>query len=245
MDQEVLSKIRAINSEFYQTFAGSFADTRQRLQPGVLRLLPAILRSSRVLELGCGHGAIAGKLLEQGFEGRYLGLDLSPRMLELAQAATQDAGNFEFLQIELGPSALGWHFAKHKSPEFQPPYDHIAIFATLHHIPGNSQRAELAQQLSPLLDEGGAITLSVWNFLDSARLQARLVPWDVVGLNAKVVEPGDYLIDWRRDGRGLRYVHHFSESELSSLARKVGFDVSETFYSDGETGRLGLYQTWR
>jgi hypothetical protein len=52
-------------------------------------------------------------------------------------------------------------------------------------------------------------------------------------------------MDWRRDGEGIRYVHHFSEPELSALAEQAGFQVEETFYSDGETGTLGLYQIWR
>jgi len=33
-------------------------------------------------------------------------------------------------------------------------------------------------------------------------------------------------------------------SELASLAKAAGFQVRETFFSDGEQGRLGLYQYW-
>jgi hypothetical protein len=43
----------------------------------------------------------------------------------------------------------------------------------------------------------------------------------------------------------LRYAHHFSAEELGQLAAKTGFSVEESFLSDGENGRLGLYQTWR
>jgi hypothetical protein len=32
-----------------------------------------------------------------------------------------------------------------------------------------------------------------------------------VGLSANDVDPGDYLLDWRSGGEGLRYIHHFSE----------------------------------
>ena len=52
------------------------------------------------------------------------------------------------------------------------------------------------------------------------------------------------LLDWKRDGMGLRYVHHFSPDELSVLASLAGFHVSESFLSDGESGNLGLYQVW-
>ena len=59
------------------------------------------------------------------------------------------------------------------------------------------------------------------------------------------VDSGDYLLDWRRGGKGYRYVHHFSEDELSRLAKLSGFHVVESFYSDGATGNLGLYQIWK
>ncbi len=43
----------------------------------------------------------------------------------------------------------------------------------------------------------------------------------------------------------LRYVHHFDESELAELAKASGFEIIETFYSDGENKRLSLYQIWK
>lgn len=49
---------------------------------------------------------------------------------------------------------------------------------------------------------------------------------------------------WRRGGDGLRHVHHFNEAELGELASASGFRAAETFYSDGEGGRLRLYQIW-
>ena len=58
------------------------------------------------------------------------------------------------------------------------------------------------------------------------------------------MDPGDYLLDWRSGGQGLRYVHHFSREELGALAAAYGFEVVETFESDGEGGRLGLYGVW-
>jgi hypothetical protein len=39
-------------------------------------------------------------------------------------------------------------------------------------------------------------------------------------------------------------VHQFDENELGDLAVVAGFSVVETTYSDGEGGRLGLYQVW-
>jgi len=44
---------------------------------------------------------------------------------------------------------------------------------------------------------------------------------------------------------GLRYVHLFSRSELTELAAQAGFSIENEFESDGDGGRLGLYQAWR
>jgi tRNA (uracil-5-)-methyltransferase TRM9 len=66
----------------------------------------------------------------------------------------------------------------------------------------------------------------------------------VIGLNAAQVDEGDYLLDWRRGGYGLRYIHHTSANDLVSLAAETGFRVVNSFYSDGAEGDLGLYQIW-
>jgi hypothetical protein len=58
------------------------------------------------------------------------------------------------------------------------------------------------------------------------------------------VDVGDYLLDWRQGGYGLRYVHYFDEVELVELAQLSGYRILESFYSDGKGGRLSLYQTW-
>ena len=83
--------------------------------------------------------------------------------------------------------------------------------------------------------------ISVWQFLQSPRLRRKIVLWEQVGLKQTATDPGDYLLDWRRGGHGLRYVHHFSLDNLNALCVRAGFHVDESFRSDGETGELGLY----
>jgi tRNA (uracil-5-)-methyltransferase TRM9 len=95
-----------------------------------------------------------------------------------------------------------------------------------------------AGQTSPLFIH------SEWQFLNSERLRSRMVAWETVGLSTQDVEQGDYLLDWKHGGLGYRYVHHFSVDELERLANQSGFKVLKTYFSDGENGRLGLYQSW-
>ena len=120
----------------------------------------------------------------------------------------------------------------------------ILAFAALHHIPGSAAQMQMLRTIRDLLKPGGSFIHSNWQFLNSERLRKRIHPWHEIGLRDADVDPGDYLLDWRRGGFGLRYVHHFSEEALGAMAGECGFRVVETFYSDGETGDMGLYQVW-
>jgi SAM-dependent methyltransferase len=59
------------------------------LYPEVLRLLGSV-KGRRVLEVGCGTGAFARRLAARGAE--VLGLDASPRTVELARRDAKEAG---------------------------------------------------------------------------------------------------------------------------------------------------------
>lgn len=226
-----------LNRQFYQTFALQFAQTRQRLQPGVRRLLPDLLQANAILDLGCGNGELARQLASQGYSGTYLGIDFSPLLLQEAALGAADKQRFSFLQADLADS--GWAGALHSSM-----FDCIVAFSVLHHLPGKSLRLACLRQVRQRLSPSGCFMLSNWQFLNSPRLRNRLQPWERVGLGAADLEEGDYLMDWRRGGVGLRYVHHFRLEELQELAAAASFFIEETFLSDGEGGRLGLYQIW-
>jgi len=114
----------------------------------------------------------------------------------------------------------------------------------LHHLPGASLRSQVLRQARRLTLPSGELIHSEWTFLNSSRLRGRIQPWEVAGLSAADVDPGDYLLDWRGGGYGLRYVHHFSGPELDELAVHSGYRVRTSFLSDGEGGKLSLYQAW-
>jgi tRNA (uracil-5-)-methyltransferase TRM9 len=231
-----LSRLLELNRQFYQTFAAQFSATRQRLQPGVTRTLEQIDISADVLDLGCGNGELARQLARRGSSGTYTGLDFSPALLEHASAG--QPSNFRFLQVDL--SRPDWDASLQAGQ-----YDAILAFAVLHHIPGKDLRLQLLNNVRSLLLDGGRFIHSEWQFLNSPRLKARIQPWEAIGLSESDVDPGDYLLDWRQGGVGLRYVHHFSEAELMELAEATGFRITESFFSDGENSHLGLYQIWR
>lgn len=235
MNPNTISRLLDLNRQFYQTFALPFSATRHRLQPGVLRIIDRISPTANLLDLGCGNGELARELARCGHAGTYTGLDFSPTLLE--QASEDQLADFHFLLADL--SSTDWD-----SPLLGQQYNCALAFAVLHHLPGADLRLQILNKVHKLLPQGGQFIHSEWQFLNSPRLKERIQPWESVGLAEGDIDPGDYLLDWRQGGHGLRYVHHFSEPELEQLAVSTGFTILESFLSDGENGRLGLYQVW-
>jgi tRNA (uracil-5-)-methyltransferase TRM9 len=157
------------------------------------------------------------------------------------QATRQSAVHQELASLGLDmPSSDGYSTIARNDR-----FDIVFCFAVLHHIPSYELRLNIIRNVHELLAEGGRFIHSNWQFLNSERLKARIQTWDAIGLAAQDLDPGDYLLDWKRGGSGRRYVHYFNESELAELANAAGFEITETFYSDGENRRSGLYQVWR
>jgi SAM-dependent methyltransferase len=248
MQAAAAQRLIALNKEFYQTHAANFSATRGRLQPGVLRALAALPPAAQVLDLGCGNGGLAAEFARRGLQGEYVGVDFSQELLAVAEERAGEVKakglRLSFIQADL----TSGNWAKGASLS-NLDFDFIFAFAIMHHIPSRELRLAFLQQASELLAPSGRFVHSNWQFTRSPKLAARIQPWSAAGLEAAAVDPGDHLLDWRAGGQvgqehALRYVHEFSEAELGELAAAAGFDVQETFYSDGKPGDLSLYSTW-
>src|SRR5574340_457735 len=95
------TQLLEINRRFYLEHGEDFADTRQRIQPGVRRLLQLLHADDAILDLGCGSGALARSLSQNGHSGQYLGLDFSPAALERARGGSYQFPS-TFLAADLG-----------------------------------------------------------------------------------------------------------------------------------------------
>ena len=256
---DIAQRLIELNRRFYTVFGGPFSTTRGRIQPGVRRVLDSLKGDETILDLGCGNGGLARALARSGHRGAYLGLDFSLPLL--AEADFLPAGFLaEFREVDLTSdwSVIARSVATKQSQVTRDHeiaalssvarndiFDIIFSFAVLHHIPSQSLRLDILKTIHELLAEGGRFIHSNWQFLNSPRLRQRVRQWSEAGLTEADVDEGDYLLDWRSGGTGLRYVHHFSEEELAVLAESSGFTVVETFYSDGKEGNLAIYQVWR
>ena len=235
MNLSTAERLLALNSEFYNHFGDQFSATRQRLQPGVRKILETIQADVSVLDLGCGNGHFLRELFGRGHKAALLGLDFSLPLLRDAES-TPEVSFREVNLTQLAGICNQLLVAGHWSL--------VTAFATLHHIPSVEMRLDILRTVRKLMKPDGKFILSNWQFLNSAKLRSRIQPWDRVGINESDLDEGDYLLDWRSGGEGLRYAHQFSAEELLGLADQARMRVTESFLSDGDGGNLGLYQVW-
>ena len=236
MDAAITKQLIELNRKFYNQFGESFSATRQRLQPGVKKISDSIRADDSVLDLGCGNGNFLLELSRRGHHAPLLGADFSLTLLREAESTP----GVEWREVDLSrmlADTLEWKVESGK-------WSVVTMFATLHHIPSTEIRLDILRTVKELLKPDGRFILSNWQFLNSEKLKARIQPWSRVGLADSDVDEGDYLLDWRSGGEGLRYVHQFSAEELLGLADQIQMKVEAGFLSDGENGRLGLYQVW-
>ena len=239
MNSATAARLIELNKDFYTRFGDSFSATRHRIQPGVRRVLEMLKGTENILDLGCGNGEFARELANGGHHGSYLGVDFSLPLLRDAESIPEGfSASFQALDLTQLPvisdqlsDTAHWSL--------------ITAFAVFHHIPSIELRLNILRVVRKLLSADGLFIHSNWQFLNSEKLKARIQPWEAAAISESDVDAGDYLLDWRSGGAGLRYVHHFDESELQELAEAAGFQITDTFYSDGETGNLGLYQIWK
>lgn len=245
MNASTAARLIEINREFYNRFGDSFSATRHRIQPGVRLVLEMLKGDESILDLGCGNGELARELAKRGHRGAYLGVDFSLPLLRDAEAMPESF-SAKFMEVDLTQlSAFSDQLSVASRQLLNTErWSLITAFAVLHHIPSTEIRLDILRTIHDLLKEDGKFILSNWQFLNSEKLKARIQPWEKAAIQQFDVDAGDYLLDWRSGGEGLRYVHHFGETELDMLAHESGFSISETFYSDGETGNLSLYQIW-
>jgi tRNA (uracil-5-)-methyltransferase TRM9 len=252
MKSEIIQLLLDINRQFYEDFGDAFATTRQRIQPGIRRILSTVPINGNWLDLGCGSGALAAEWVRLSLKASYWGLDSSLTLLQEARkfegGSASEMGQIRFSQCDL----VHLDFPPTKPGDENPQlFSGIFCFAVLHHLPSAELRRSILRRAYQLLHPGGFFIHSVWQFKHSPRLMARVQPWEQVGIKTDEIDEGDTMLDWRYalpnqvQKNGLRYAHHFSRSELAGLAADSGFSISEEFESDGQGGRLGLYQVWK
>lgn len=237
LDDATIRRLNEINRRFYAVVADDFDTTRGKPWPGWRRLLPHIQRLQaaplRLLDVGCGNGRFGLFVARETTRDiGYHGVDNNPALLDHARAALAGLPNFhatlEARDIITGGLPDG-------------AYDLVALFGVLHHIPGAANRQALLRALADRVAPGGLLAFAAWRFYDYARFRERVVAWP----DGLTVEPGDYLLDWRRGANALRYCHHVNDDELAALVAASGLTEVTRYRADGQTGDANFYVVLR
>lgn len=237
MNAETIHRLNQINRDFYRVTAGEFDQTRGKAWPGWEKLLEHVNapESLSVLDVGCGNGRFAVFLAERlGAKLIYHGQDNNAALLDYARAALDAAPNLT-ATLEMRDVV--------ENPPDSGAYDLVVAFGLLHHIPGAQRRRDFVRALAERVAPGGLLAFACWRFYDYERFRARVVAWpdDLAGQ----VEPGDYLLDWRRGEVALRYCHHVDADEQNALINASALDEVLTYTADGFDGALNRYSLLR
>lgn len=236
MKDSTVKRLVALNRAFYDGFAADFAESRSKLHDGITRTLDLLVKERGVhhlLDVGCGSARVGHALDEVPYSDHqveYSALDFS---VDLASSIKRPD---QFFAADI--SQAGWA-KKVKKPENG--FDAIVSFSVLHHVPGQNNQIEFLKECSSLLSTNGRLILSLWQLLHVPRLARKVKPWSELQIDPSELTSKDLLVDWKRGGSGLRYVHQFDLGELHAIGASAGLKPVDSWRSDGATGDMGLY----
>jgi SAM-dependent methyltransferase len=244
MDPNTRHALAAINRRFYEKQAEAFSASRESSWRGWDRILAAVSAPGgelKVLDVGCGNGRFA-RHLAQHWRGRfrYLGIDASGDLLARASERNPRRDWIDYEQRDFLEDSL-----EKTLPEG--PYDLIALFGVLHHVPGFDLRRELVAALAARLAPSGSLALSVWRFGAFERFRRRIVPWETYNLGASQrvetsqLEPGDYLLRFGEDADPPRYCHYSDDEETKALLEGLPIQATLCFDADGRSDCYNRY----
>ncbi len=115
---------------------------------GVLSALAAIGSHERVLDLACGSGLFAARILDRNPEQRLLGVDLSHAMLALADRRTRHARHSAFVAADAThlPCATGT-------------FDVVVCASALHYV---DKPSAMLYEMRRVLRPGGRLVILDW-----------------------------------------------------------------------------------
>lgn len=240
----MVARLLALNRDFYAAFAEHFAETRSVSDPALTAILPYLPSAARVLDVGCGNGRLALLLDQERLGCQYVGIDAVPELIDEARAEARGLRDTKTVFEVMDVTEDDW---MDKLPTTAPAdsckrvFDCVVALAVLHHIPGFDLRARVLRNMAAALARDGYVILSTWQFLAHERMRRKIVAWDEVGIDERRLGSGDFLLDWKRGGRGVRYCHLIDEQEMGGLAGASNLTVRQTFRAGGREGDLSLF----
>lgn len=202
-----------------------------------------------VLDVGCGNARLATFLTRAGYPLRYVGVDSSRGLLEAARERLELASSTTVELIEadfLSSGSPGDALPKG-------PFDFVALFGVLHHVPGSDWRATLLRSLARRVATNGILAIAAWQFAGRPRFTRRRVEWRDLGpvlgkpIDEMKLEPGDALLRFGSDPTlPPRYCHQVAADEFDGIPKDldsagIAVQVVGEYNADGADGDLNRY----
>lgn len=271
MDATTAEILCKLNTAFYRGQAASFSQTRQSPWPGwerCVRWMPracdadsascdidscdgaaSVPRNGAVsvLDVACGNLRFE-TYLQRAFPARAFSFYAVDNCDELAS----DVSGAAFQRLDV---CAALRSDVPLAPLIDAPACDMAVsFGFLHHVPGFEARCALLGALVECVRPGGTVCVSLWRFMDDARLadkarasHERALQDEGLPIGRLELDERDYLLGWQNRPGVYRYCHHFDEREIDSLAASVASsaELVDRFSADGKTGRLNTYLVFR
>ncbi len=209
MKQKYANEILKMSHGGYENIAKDFASTRKVFWEELSFLGDYIKDNDKILDLGCGNGRFLEVIGKKNID--YTGIDSSESFIKAAKNTYGNIGHF------VHGDALRLPF---KDNEF----DVVVSFGVLHHIPSKKLRKQFLREASRVLKKEGLLILTVWNLWNK-----RLTPvikkfaMDKLLLRSRLDFKDVFLPFGKK--QNARYLHAFTERELTRLIKKSGFNM--------------------
>jgi tRNA (uracil-5-)-methyltransferase TRM9 len=247
MKPDTILRLNALNTQFYQQIAESFAATRQHPWQGWETLRPLLSekwqakKQVSVLDLGCGTGRFGEFVAAQfpDIQFIYVGIDNSETLLDVATNKLSQISN------------MGANLIKHDLIEalqlneevpFSPSqFDLVVAFGIIHHIPSFELRKKFVKYVNDKVLPEGIGVIASWQFTEDISLIKRKFEPTQFGFSVDDLEAGDYFLPWKERSDIARYCHFIDKKETQRLLENAEFSVQKEYYADGKEGNLNHY----
>ncbi len=216
MSNEIRLKINIM--EVFNEIASSYAYSRIRPWPQVMKLIHRYYNGGIICDIGCGPGQYSITIAIDK-KCTLISIDIAPSMLEILwkRAVKREAyQNIHIIQADMEHIPL-----RDKSVSM------VLHIATIHHLPSMKCRINALREVYRILRNKGILIATVWALIQPKFIIHLLknIALKVIG---KVKSIGDVIVPWRHKGKVLyRYYHLFLPRELRKLIITVGFKVLE------------------
>lgn len=171
------------------------------------RISQVINGCQNVIDLGCGPATQLAQVAELNPDVSFLGVDLSPAMLESAGAHIQESG-LKNVQLSQGDITRLDHIPDHS-------VDAVISTMALHHLPTFDHLTNCFREAGRILKTGGAIYL-----VDFGRLKSLKSVLHFAYMNAKQ-QPHLFSLDYERSLRAAFLPEDFQRAAQELLPRQV------------------------